>query len=329
MNAIAHHRLISWESWALAAEADRRFRRIVVAVAIPAILLAILIALFHVEMPHHDAGEYSPERYAQLLPAQEAPKAEQNEEPKPAQKNEQKTEQASPKPAEKQKPQEKPTPAQPTPEQRIENARQKAANTQEMQALRDQLADLRDQTINTNSATSLTTTGAVTSKGSLSGGSGASAFAQAAGQGSGGIGSTGAGSVSQSQSGTGLGERRTTTVQGPPSGKKGTGGFPAEKLAGGRTLEEIQQAFDRNKAAFYAIFGRAARENPAIGSGKIIVALTIAPDGSVTNCRLVSSNFGDAELERKIVERVKLINFGAKNVPPFTYPNYPINYNPG
>jgi protein TonB len=65
-----------------------------------------------------------------------------------------------------------------------------------------------------------------------------------------------------------------------------------------------------------------------MGAGKIVVSLTIAPDGSVTDCKLVSSSFGDPGLEGKIVQRVKLLNFGAKDVPVFTYPNYPINYLP-
>src|SRR3546814_6640656 len=73
------------------------------------------------------------------------------------------------------------------------------------------------------------------------------------------------------QSGAGLGQRRTTTVQaprgaGPDKTKPGQNG---DKLLAGRTLEEIQLTFDRNKGAFYAIFNRAMREDPNIGSGKI------------------------------------------------------------
>lgn len=326
MSTMMSSRVISWETWTLTEEADRRFRRIVVAVAIPALIVAALVSLFQTTTAPKSAGTYAPSRYAELLPEQQAPQAEKAEEPKPAPKNEEKPEQASPKPAEKPKPQEKPVT---TPQQKVETAREKAAKTPEMQALRDQLADLRDQTLNTAANTSMTTTGAITSKGSVSGGSGMEAFAQAAGQGSGGIGSAGSGSVTRSESGTGLGQRHTSTVHAPANGgHPGKSGFSAEKLSGGRTLEEIQQTFDRNKAAFYAIFNRAARENPSIGAGKVVISLTIAPDGSVTSCKIVSSTFGDPELERKIVERVKLMNFGAKNVGPFSYPNYPINYIP-
>ena len=98
------------------------------------------------------------------------------------------------------------------------------------------------------------------------------------------------------------------------------------KLAG-RTLEEIQLVFDRNKASFYSMFNRALRENPDL-RGKVVVRLTIAPNGSVTACELVSSELGDPDLEQKVIQRVKLLNFGAKNVPEFTYPNYPIVFLP-
>ena len=61
--------------------------------------------------------------------------------------------------------------------------------------------------------------------------------------------------------------------------------------------------------------------------GKIVVRLTIAPNGAVTACTLVSSSYGDADFERKVVERVKLINFGPKSGAPFTM-DYPIQFIP-
>jgi hypothetical protein len=107
--------------------------------------------------------------------------------------------------------------------------------------------------------------------------------------------------------------------------RPGQGG---DSLIAGRTLEEIQLVFDRNKGAITTIYNRAARENPNLGAGKIVISLTIAPNGAVTECKLVSSTFNDPELERKIVQRVLLMNFGAKDVPPYTYPNYPIHFLP-
>ena len=42
--------------------------------------------------------------------------------------------------------------------------------------------------------------------------------------------------------------------------------------------------------------------------------MTIAPSGDVTDVRLASSELGDAELERKLVARVKMFKFEAKDV---------------
>ena len=95
-----------------------------------------------------------------------------------------------------------------------------------------------------------------------------------------------------------------------------------------RKSEEIQSSFSREAPAFYAIFNRAVRENHNIGAGKIVVSLTIAPDGLVTDCQLVSSTFADSALEAKVIQRVKLMHFSAKDVQVFTYPNFPIIFSP-
>jgi len=45
-----------------------------------------------------------------------------------------------------------------------------------------------------------------------------------------------------------------------------------------------------------------------------VLRLTIAPSGAVTACEIVSSDLGDDELERKLVQRVRLFRFDAKDV---------------
>jgi TonB family protein len=49
-----------------------------------------------------------------------------------------------------------------------------------------------------------------------------------------------------------------------------------------------------------------------------VLEFTIAPDGEVTECRVVSSELHDPDLERMIVARVKLFRFEAKNVAAIT-----------
>jgi TonB family protein len=84
-----------------------------------------------------------------------------------------------------------------------------------------------------------------------------------------------------------------------------------------RSPEEIELEFDRNKGAIYALYSRALRENPAL-QGKMVLEFTISPAGEVTMCRIVSSELNDPELERKIIARVRLIRFQAKEVEAIT-----------
>jgi periplasmic protein TonB len=61
------------------------------------------------------------------------------------------------------------------------------------------------------------------------------------------------------------------------------------------------------------LYTRALRDRPEL-QGKVVLEFTIAPSGEVTACRVVSSELNDPELERKIVARVKLIRFEARDV---------------
>jgi periplasmic protein TonB len=106
----------------------------------------------------------------------------------------------------------------------------------------------------------------------------------------------------------------------PEAARTGSGGKAA------RSREEIETVFDRNKSAIFALYNRALRDNPAL-QGKVVVELTIAPDGEVTACRIVSSELKDEELERKLVSRIKLFRFEAKDVAPITTTK-PIDFYP-
>ncbi len=84
-----------------------------------------------------------------------------------------------------------------------------------------------------------------------------------------------------------------------------------------RTREEIELVFDKNKSAIYSLYSRALRENPAL-QGKVVLEVTIAPTGEVTECRVISSELGDPELERKLVARVKMFRFDDRDVATMT-----------
>ena len=86
---------------------------------------------------------------------------------------------------------------------------------------------------------------------------------------------------------------------------------------GSRSREEIELIFDKNKGAIFSLYNRALRRDPGL-EGKLVLRLTIAPNGQVTACEIVSSELGDLELEQKLVQRVKLFRFEARDVEAIT-----------
>lgn len=79
----------------------------------------------------------------------------------------------------------------------------------------------------------------------------------------------------------------------------------------GRTDEEIQIVFDRYKAALYRLYNRELRKDPTL-RGQLIIQLTIEPDGSVSLCKLQSSDMDSPMLAQQVVSRVGNFDFGAK-----------------
>jgi len=110
----------------------------------------------------------------------------------------------------------------------------------------------------------------------------------------------------------------------------GTGAAANRPVSGGpgpgRTDEEIQIVFDRHKAQLYRLYNLELRRDPTL-QGKMILRLTIEPDGSVSLCQLHGTNMNAPDLAAQVVERVKTFNFGAKVVPPVTI-IYPIDFLP-
>ena len=103
---------------------------------------------------------------------------------------------------------------------------------------------------------------------------------------------------------------------------------PLSKGAGpARTDEEIQIVFDKYKAALYRIYNRELRIDPTL-RGKMVLALTIEPDGHVSACRVQSTDLNSAALSSDIVERVFKFNFGEKEGVPTTKILYPIDFLP-
>lgn len=94
-----------------------------------------------------------------------------------------------------------------------------------------------------------------------------------------------------------------------------------------RTDEEIQIVFDRYKAALYRLYNKELRKDPTL-RGQMVLHLTIEPDGSVSMCALQASDMNAPELATQVVDRVKTINFGAKEGVPAITILYPIDFLP-
>lgn len=115
----------------------------------------------------------------------------------------------------------------------------------------------------------------------------------------------------------GLAEYTSTTVDG-----LGTGDAPISTLAshtsykkGQRDMESIRRTLERAKSSVHSLYQQALIENPDL-AGKFTFKLVIEPDGSISNLSLLASELGLSDLERNILERIRTVNFGAKEVSP-------------
>jgi outer membrane biosynthesis protein TonB len=94
-----------------------------------------------------------------------------------------------------------------------------------------------------------------------------------------------------------------------------------------RTDEEVQIVFDRYKAALYRIYNRELRNDPSL-RGKMILRITIESNGTVSMCKVESTDLGSPALSAEIVDRVKKFNFGPKEGVSRITILYPIDFLP-
>jgi TonB family protein len=290
--------------WSPTEEVERRFRKVVRNAFIVFAIFAILIPLLPVRERDLAKAPDIPDRIVKLVLEKKIPP------PPPPPKIEEK----KPEPEKKV---EAPKPPPPKPD-----ARERAQNAGLLK-LQDQLADLRDNAILDKAAQTKNLTGKIgeetrsersliTSKvGTSSGGINTASLSRGYGGGAGSL--TGHNTTQVASS--------TLAAQGTNKVERGAGSGKAT-----RSEEEIALVFDKNKGAIYALYTRALRDKPDL-QGKLVLELTIASDGSVSRCEVVSSELNDPELERKLVARIKLFRFEAKDVGTITVTK-PIDFFP-
>ena len=277
--------------WSPSEEMERRFRKILRNLAIVFAIFAVLLPF----LPRHERvvnTDSLPERVVQLVMEPPPPPP-----PPPPPKPE--------KPLEKVPATAKPTPPQPV-DPRVKASKSGLlANLDDLAALRDQVdvdKFAKDQPKTTDPGdVSVVTRNIITSK---------------AGGTSGGISApTSSGLASGSGSLRGI---YTTQVKDPnlgASGQAATRGGGSGKAS--RSADEIALVFTKNKGAIDAMYARALRDTPAL-QGKVVLELTIAPSGDITAARIVSSDLNDPEFENKLLARIRLFKFDAKDVATLT-----------
>ena len=277
--------------WETDPESQSRFRRLLQWGLGLVLVLGLVLPFIHLPKSTETAAEAVPERLAQLM-------IEAKPKPPP------------PKPVELPKPDLKPKPADvPKPV----DTRKKMENSQAMRAIKDQLADLRDQLDTTQLQNKQLTAAAAKDDRSER-----SLIASKVGTGSSGIVTanssrgfgSGAGAIGNHDT-LGVTSRIAADAAANRVQRSGQSGKAA------RSQEEIELVFDRNKGAIYALYSRALRDQGDL-QGKLVLELTITPSGEVADCKVLSSELHDEDLERKIVGRVKLFKFEAKDVETIT-----------
>src|SRR5713226_267977 len=275
--------------WSPSEEMERRFRSILRNLAIVFAIFAVLMPF----LPRHERTvntESLPERVVQLVLEPPPPPP-----PPPPPKPE--------KPVEKAPVTPKPTPQPVDP--RVKASRSGLlANMDDLAALRDQV-DLDKFAKNQPKTTdpgdvSVVTRNIITSKaGGTSGGiSAPTSSGLAAGSGS-------------------LRGIYTTQVKDPNLGASGQATRAGGSGKASRSADEIALVFTKNKGAIDAMYARALRDSPAL-QGKVVLEITIAPSGDITAARIVSSELSDKEFESKLLARIRLFRFEAKDVATLT-----------
>ena len=275
--------------WSPAEDMERRFRKILRSLIIVFAILAVLMPF----LPHHDQvvnTDSLPERVVQLVMEPPPPPP-----PPPPPKPE--------KPVEKAPVAQKPLPAPVDP--RVKASKSGLlANLDDLAALRD--VDLDKLSKNQPKTTdpgdvSVVQRSIITSKaGGTSGGISAPT-------------SSGLASGSGSLNGIRTAQVKDPTLASGSAGATRAGGSGKAS----RGAEEIALVFTKNKGAIDSMYARALRDNPAL-QGKVVIEMTIAPSGDILTARIVSTELNDPVFEQKLLARIKLFKFDAKDVATLT-----------
>jgi len=294
--------------WTTGRSQDKKFQRLLGIIFLICAVLTIVWPFIPVPEPDPFDVEEIPPRIAQLLleekplPPPPPPVVEEEPEPEPDDPEPEQVVEETPEPEPEPEP-------EPVPD-REEIAREQAQAA--LMPFAEDLADLVDNELLEQVAEDRNLTASVAEAVRNE----RSMITSKVGTASGGINTA---NMSRNTGGSGIAGRNTTRVVSPVAGIGPAGGASRSGSSGkaSRSREEIELVFDKNKGAIFALYNRALRRDPSL-EGKLVLRLTIDPNGTVSFCEIVSSELGDPELERKLVQRVKLFRFEAKDVEAIT-----------
>jgi len=332
-------------AWARGGEDDKRFRKSLAASLLVSALLGALLPMIDLPLPKRFVPEDLPKRLAQLVRPEQAkplpklPVAEKPPEQTPAEQQEPKPPEQPPETpavaAAEPTPSEQPGPPGPDTPAVAAAERRKKVGKAGILAFRDKFASLAQDKVaprlgadarytdaNDVSQASLPSRSMLTTNAPGSSG-GINIGSLSRNVGAGGRGGRGGGGGIQ---GVQVG-RATSAI----TSIGGGGGGDRPRARGGqaasRTDEEIQIVFDRYKASFYRLYNRELRNDPTL-RGQMVLLLTIEPDGSVSMCTLQSTDMDARDLAAQVVNRVRTIDFGAKDGVQALTIVYPIDFLP-
>lgn len=292
---------------------NRQFLLIATIVLGICLLLAIVVNM--VEVPNEPRQQTKvPDRVAQFIKKQ--PKPQKIEAPKPK---------AKPKPPPPPKPKverKKDEPKKPL--TKVQKEARAKAEKSGILALSDELSDLMDSSA-VDAAVAIGVSNDRVGRSEIAGLS-TDAIINSTGKGSGGVSNEG---IIAGVKNTQLGQVALSQIQQSLiDDEKTQQEEPIARVRGDnvRSEEEVQVVFDRNKGRLQSIYLRERRKNPSL-EGTIIFEITISPEGTVTNIRIVSSELNSPSLEKRLISRIKAFKFSSKSVEPVTV-SFPIDFLP-
>lgn len=307
--------------WQPKDESERDFHLIAAAVLLCIFLLAAALSFIDVPTPERRERAPVPERIAKFISQQVKPPPpvqapQPKPEPKPIPKVETKPTVERQRPSEvEQKP--------------LTESQQQARETAQQSgllALASELNELMD-----SSEASTQVSGRLTDQAAGANtiaGHDANIITSGVAQGGGGVGSSTYGSAT---SNTQLDAREVAKLGSGLFAESEEKKLAANSKAGGRSgngraEEDVTIVFDRNKGSLYSLYERERRKTPGL-QGKIVLQITIAPNGDVTDVKVVSSELNNPSLEARLVSRIKQFKFESTDLDPVTV-TYPIEFLP-